>query len=128
MLAVLLCACGPSGDAADQAAQIPRPVRPTRSVKPPTLNNRDEVIEYRDAAARALLPAGDSLTVDVYARIDGEGVPHQPEVKQQLEDQRLVGAAISVVQKMQFTPAQVDGQATSVLIKIPVRFVHPAGQ
>ena len=71
-----------------------------------------------------LLPPGDSLTVYVFARIDAQGIAHQAEVKQEIADERIKGAAISVVQKMQFTPAQADGQATSVLLTIPVKFVH----
>jgi hypothetical protein len=69
---------------------------------------------------------GDSVTVYVYARIDEQGVPRQPEVKQEVQDERIKGAAISVVQKMQFTPAHAEGRPTSVLLTIPVKFVHQA--
>ena len=124
VLFALLGACGPTDGRDEQAP--PKPVVAEGPVTPPKLINRDEVIRYRNTAARELLPRGDSVTINVYARIDAQGVVHQPEVKDDIADQRLVGAAISVTQMMQFAPAQQDGQPTTVLLTIPVRFVnHP---
>ena len=125
--AVLLGACTPSDQTRDVVTQeMPAPaVRSTRA-RAPTLINRDQVSKYRDDAARLLLPAGDSLTVQVFARIDEQGMPHQPEIKQDLQDERIRGAAISVVQMMRFNPAQADGRPVSVLLTIPVRFLHQA--
>lgn len=128
VVAMLLCACTGADKAGEHSAENDgRPVRPTASTtRAPTLRNRAEVLRYRDDAARLLLPPGDSLTVYVFARIDGQGITHQPEIKDTIADERIKGAAISVVQLMHFNPATADGQATSVLIRIPVRFVHPS--
>ena len=127
-VAACLCACAPD----DQPEAGPPPLRPapmgasttTTRTRAPTLRNREDVIRYRDEAARLLLPPGDSITVRVHARIDAQGIAHQPEIKDTLLDERLKGAAISVVQMMHFNPAIADGQPTSVLMTIPVRFVH----
>ena len=124
IVVALLYGCGPSGERKDQAP--PRPVLAEAPVSPPRLINRAEVIAYRNTAARELLPKGDSLTIKVYVRIDAEGGVHQPEVRDEVADKRLIGAAISVAQKMRFAPAQQDGQPTSVLLTIPVRFENKA--
>jgi hypothetical protein len=122
VLVALLSACGPS-DGRDNPPP-PKPVVAEAAVTPPRLINRDEVIRYRDTAARELLPKGDSVTIKVYVRVDAEGLVHQPEVKDEVADKRLLGAAVSVTQMMRFEPAQQDGHPTSVLLTIPVRFVN----
>jgi len=122
IVVALLGACGPS-DRRDYEGP-PKPVTSEAPVTPPTLINRAEVIAYRDAAARELLPKGDSVTIKVYVRIDRDGLVHQPEVKDEGADKLLVGAAVSVTQMMRFAPAQQEGHATTVLLTIPVRFVH----
>ena len=128
LIAGAACACAPADDQrAPLEQQRPAPIAaPAGPVRAPVLSNREEVLAYRDEAARTLLQPGDSITVYVFARIDENGVAHQTEVKEDIADQRVVGAAISVVQKMKFTPAQSDGQPKSVLLTIPVRFVHRA--
>lgn len=126
---LVLCpvACSQPDQNQQQDREKPRPVIARGPISPPVLENREEVVRYRDLAARTLLPPGDSLTVKVFARIDEQGIPHQPEVRQNV-DESIIGAAISVVQTMHFTPAQEDGKPISVLLTIPVRFVHQPGQ
>jgi len=122
LAAALLAACGNPERRENQAP--PRRVVAEAPVSAPKLINRDDVIRYRDAAARELLASGDSLTIKVYVRVDTAGMVHQPEVKDEVADQRLAGAAISVTQMMHFAPAEQDGKAVSVLLTIPVRFVN----
>lgn len=90
----------------------------------PRLNNRQEILEERDALARRLLAPGDSLVVRVYALIDERGQPHDVDIKDEYEE-HVKFAVLALVQKMRFTPAQSAGKPKTVLLTIPVKLVRP---
>jgi TonB family protein len=95
-------------------------------VKAPVLANRLAIIQERDSLAQLLVKPGDTQTVYVFIAIDAQGVVHQPEVKPAPPDPKLEQAALHVVRDMRFQPAQQDGHAKAVLMKVPVRFARPA--
>ncbi|MGQ0562907.1 MAG: energy transducer TonB [Gemmatimonadota bacterium] len=90
--------------------------------KAPTLQNREAILRERQELANRLLAPGDSITINVYLLVDKQGLPHQPEVKQQL-DARLANAAMALVLRMRFNPATIDGTPQDVLLTVPVRFI-----
>lgn len=103
------------------AQEAPKP-----ATKAPRLQNRDEIMKLREYASRISLQPGDSLLIPVWARIDEQGIPNWPEVKDEIPNQMAKQAAIELVRKMRFTPGLLDGKPQSVLLKIPVKLVRPA--
>ena len=90
----------------------------------PRLNNRQEILRERDALARRLLAPGDSVVVRVFALIDEKGQPRDVDTKDEYEE-RVREAAVGLVRKMRFTPAQLGGKPKTVLLTIPVKLVRP---
>lgn len=104
--------------ASTAAAQVPK-----RSiVRAPVLQNRDSVMAERQRLANRLLKRGDSLLIRVTAYVDEKGRTHQPEVKVPSGNPKADTAAMILVKKMQWQPAQ--NARRGVMIQIPVKFVR----
>lgn len=107
-----------SASAAD--AQIPQR-RPT-VVHSPILKNRAEMLAERQRIAQRLLKRGDSLLIKVYAYVDEKGVTRQPEIKTPSGNLKADSAAMHLVRKMRWQPAQ--NAKRGVMITIPVLLVR----
>ncbi len=99
-------------------AQIPR----RTIVKPPVLKNRSEIIAERQRVANRLLQRGDSVLVKVFAYVDERGVTRQPDVKTSSGNAKADTAAMILVRKMLWQPAQ--NTRRGVMLTIPVVFVR----
>jgi hypothetical protein len=100
------------------AAQTPQ----RQIIKAPVLKNRAEMIAERQRIANKLLKRGDSLLIKVYAFVDERGVTSQPEVKQTSGNPQADTAAMILVKKMQWQPA--ENARRGVMISIPVKLVR----
>ena len=94
---------------------------PTR-IKPPILKNRAEILAERQRLANRLLEPGDSLLIRVYAFVDERGVTSQPDVKTTSGNARADTAAMLLVRKMVWQPAQ--NARRGVMVTIPVVLVR----
>lgn len=93
-------------------------------MRAPRLVNREAILEEREAISERLLAQGDSLLIKVHIYVDEQGIPRQPEIKQEIADRRIHDAAIALVRKMRFQPATEDGRPTPVMLTIPVKLVR----
>lgn len=98
--------------------------RVAEGVTAPRLANRQEILAQRTEIANRLLAPGDSILIPVYIYVDPQGLPHQPEIKQDVLDPRVGEAVIALVRNMRFTPAMKDGQPTTVMLTVPVKLVR----
>ena len=94
---------------------------PTR-IKPPILKNRAEIVAERQRLANRLLEPGDSLLIRLYAFVDERGVTSQPDVKTTSGNARADTAAMLLVRKMVWQPAQ--NARRGVMVTIPVVLVR----
>lgn len=99
-------------------AQTPKRVQ----VLPPVLKNRPEMIAERTRIANQLLKRGDSLLIKVYAWVDEQGVTRHPEIKTPSGNAQADTAALKLVKKMKWQPAQ--NARRGVMITIPVKLVR----
>jgi TonB family protein len=104
--------------ASTAAAQ--RPQRPV--IKAPVLKNRTEIMAERQRLANRVLKSGDSVLVKVYAYVDERGVTVQPDVKTSSGNARADTAAMLLVRRMVWEPAQ--NVKRGVMVTIPVVFVR----
>jgi TonB family protein len=88
----------------------------------PKLKNRTEILAERQRIANRLLRPGDSLLIRVFAYVDEKGVTSQPEVKTPSGHAKADTAAMLLVRKMQWHPAQ--NVKRGVMISVPVVFVR----
>jgi TonB family protein len=110
--ALLLASASPA------AAQIPQ----RNNVKAPVLKNRPEIMAERQRLATRVLKRGDSLLIKVFAYVDEKGVTHGPEVKTPSGNPMADTAAMVLVSKMAWRPAQ--NAKRGVMLTIPVVFVR----
>ena len=82
------------------AAQVPQRVRP------PVLKNRSDIMAERQHIANRLLKRGDSLLIKVYAFVDEKGATRHPEIKTTSGNAKADSAAMVLVRKMVWQPAQ----------------------
>lgn len=64
------------------------------------------------------------MLIKVHIYVDVQGMPRQPEIKQEIADRRIHDAAIALVRNMRFQPATEDGRPTPVMLTIPVKLVR----
>ena len=102
--------------ASTAAAQTPT------GIKGPVLKNREAVVAERERIAQRLLKRGDSLLVKVFAYVDEQGVTRMPEVKTSSGNPQADTAAMQLVLKMQWQPAQ--NVRRGVMMTIPVKLVR----
>jgi hypothetical protein len=98
------------------AAQAPN------RIKPPVLKNREAIIAERERIAQKLLQPGDSLLIKVFAYVDENGVTKMPEVKTSSGNAKADTAAMQLVSRMQWQPAQ--NVRRGVMMTIPVKLVR----
>ena len=110
VLALLLCTNSIA------AAQIPN------RIKPPVLKNRAEIMAERQRIANRLLDPGDSLLIKVYAYVDEHGVTRQPDIKEPSGNARADTAAMILVRRMVWQPAQ--NVKRGVMVTVPVVLVR----
>ena len=108
---LLIIAC-----ATTTAAQVPQRVRP------PVLKNRTDIIAERQRIANRVLERGDSLLIRIYAWVDEKGVTRHPEIKTASGNARADSAAMMLVRKMVWQPAQ--NAKRGVMLTIPVVLVR----
>jgi hypothetical protein len=104
--------------ASTAAAQVPQ----RTTVKAPVLKNREAIMAERQRIANTLLQRGDSLIIRVYAFVDERGVTSQPEVKEPSRYPEADTAAMRLVKKMRWQPAQ--NARRGVMLTIPVMLVR----
>jgi hypothetical protein len=100
------------------SAQIPR----GNAVIAPKLKNRDYIIGERERIAQRILKPGDSLMIKVYAYVNERGETQMPEVKQSSGNVQADTAAMILVRRMQWQPAQ--NVRRGVMMTIPVMLVR----
>jgi TonB family protein len=98
--------------------QIPQ----RNTIKPPVLKNRAEIVAERKRLANRLLERGDSLLIRVYVYVDENGVTRYPEIKTPSGNAKADSAAMVLVRKMAWHPAQ--NTKRGVMLTIPVVFVR----
>ena len=98
------------------AAQVPQ------RIKPPVLKNRTDIIAERQRIANRLLRRGDSVLIKVYAYVDEKGVTRHPEIKTPSGNAKADSAAMMLVRKMVWHPAQ--NVRRGVMLTIPVVLVR----
>lgn len=91
-------------------------------VKPPVLKNRAEILSAREAIAQRLLKPGDSVMVRVYIYVNEKGETLWPEIKESSGNVHADTAAINLVRKMVWQPAQNTDRG--VMLTVPVKFVR----
>lgn len=99
-------------------AQIPQ----RATIKPPVLKNRTEIMAERQRLARRVLEPGDSLLIRVYVYVDEQGVTRYPEIKTPSGNAKADSAAMALIRKMVWHPAQ--NTKRGVMLTIPVMFVR----
>ena len=104
--------------ASTASAQVPE----RRVVRAPVLKNRTEIMTERQRLANRLLKSGDSVLVKVYAYVDERGVTRRPEVKTSSGNAKADTAAMLLVRRMLWQPAQ--NARRGVMVTIPVVLVH----
>jgi hypothetical protein len=98
------------------AAQAPQRVRP------PVLKNRSDIMAERQRIANRVLKRGDSLLIKVYAFVDEKGATRHPEMKTSSGNAKADSAAMMLVRKMVWQPAQ--NARRGVMVTIPVVLVR----
>jgi hypothetical protein len=98
------------------AAQVPQRVRP------PVLKNRNDIVAERQRIANRVLKRGDSLIIKVYAYVDEKGVTRHPEIKTSSGNAKADSAAMMLVRKMVWQPAQ--NAKRGVMLTIPVMLMR----
>jgi len=98
------------------AAQVPQRVRA------PVLKNRSDIIAERQRIADRLLKRGDSVLIKVYAYVDEKGATRHPEIKTSSGNAKADSAAMMLVRKMVWRPAQ--NAKRGVMLTIPVLLVR----
>ena len=106
------------GSALPAIAQIPQRAR----IKPPVLKNRTEILAERQRLANQLLDRGDSVLIRVYIYVDENGVTRYPEIKTPSGNPRADAAAVALVRKMVWHPA--ENTKRGVMVTVPVMFVR----
>ena len=92
------------------------------AIKSPVLKNRAQILSEREALAQRLLAPGESVLVRVYIYVDEKGETHWPEIKTSSGNVDADTAAINLVRKMKWQPAQNADRG--VMLTVPVKFVR----
>ena len=98
------------------AGQVPQ------RIKAPVLKNRTDIVAERQRIANRLLKRGDSLVIKVYAYVDEKGATRHPEIKTPSGNAKADSAAMVLVRKMVWQPAQ--NARRGVMVTVPVVLVR----
>lgn len=95
----------------------------------PELANRDEINQlmrmFAGQSGDLLTPSRPRHSTEVLMLLSREGEVAYAEVKKSSGEYRLDSYAISLVDRMRFRPASVDGHAVDVWVTLPVSLVAP---
>ncbi len=92
------------------------------AVTSPILKNRAEILSEREHLAQRLLAPGESVLVRVYIYVNEKGETLWPEIKTSSGNVHADTAAINLVRKMKWQPAQ--NAKRGVMLTVPVKFVR----